>query len=256
MLQRMHGWQKHESMRQRVESAVLRILILRADHKCLNSKEISLLQAMHPPSLLFLLSIYFRSKSSGSITSRPADLMLNFVSGSSEIDPHVWQRFSSPQSLCSLKQTNTHHFVLLLLVTRNIRQTFSSNAKHHTNGSANIRDQKNDWPAYVVEILEVTNDGNNNVNDKRWTHITDIRSDDVFNSTFLRPKRRLQHASSVKVQRFRVVTATSPPFVQEATLMMNGTCLTGIKCLRVSDTSSTREEPVTQEVRGGALSTM
>lgn len=95
------------------------------------------------------------------------------------------------------------------------------------------------WPAYFVQILDLVDSMHGNESHgKSWTPVANISSrDGLSNASQLGHKMRAhedRRGSSRARQRFRVVTSTSPPFVQASTRMLNGTCLTGVTCLRVS----------------------
>ena len=93
-------------------------------------------------------------------------------------------------------------------------------------------------PAYFVQILDLVDSLHGNKG-KRWTVVGNISSSSQRNASQFSEKMLghdfVDKTTSSSRQRFRVVTSRSPPFVQESTRMVNGTCLTGVKCLRVCE---------------------
>jgi hypothetical protein len=125
-------------------------------------------------------------------------------------------------------------------VCRLIRQTLDPSKRlpspdvERSAGSVSNKTNQMKWPAYFVQILDLVDSLHDNKG-KRWTLVGNISSNQQNASRF--SQKMLGHdfvdKATTTRQRFRVVTSTSPPFVQESTRMMNGTCLTGVRCLRV-----------------------
>lgn len=97
--------------------------------------------------------------------------------------------------------------------------------------------KKNESPSWPRPIFDLFNLVPSVKNGRKleWKMVGNITQQDgaIINTIQLSASTIHSPSSAGSKHRFRVVTGIAPPFVQESTRLENGTCLTGVPCLRV-----------------------
>lgn len=90
------------------------------------------------------------------------------------------------------------------------------------------------WPRPIFDLFNLV-PSVENPRMLQWKMVGNITQQDgaIINTIQLSPSTIHSPSSGGSKHRFRVVTGIAPPFVQESTRLENGSCLTGVPCLRV-----------------------
>lgn len=96
------------------------------------------------------------------------------------------------------------------------------------------KDESPSWPRPIFDLFNLV-PSVKNPRKLEWKVVGNVTRQDgaVINTIQLSPSTIHSPSSGGSKHRFRVVTGIAPPFVQESTRLENGSCLTGVPCLRV-----------------------
>lgn len=137
------------------------------------------------------------------------------------------------------KSGNDHHKCSKeKMVTAEVGSKKFNQTKLPQEGQNNIKNKDEIiemWPRPVFDLFNLV-PSIKGTGKLEWKIVGNITQDDgpIINTIQLPSTSSTSGGGHESKHRFRVVTGIAPPFVQESTRLVNGSCLTGVPCLRVT----------------------